>query len=121
MAITIPGLDTLAFWLFELVLLVVSAIFIWIGAKVAEVEKGSLMRSIGIAVILAILVPLLLIPFASMAIIPIVLSIVITLAVIKAAFATSWRKSLVAWVFSIIAQFIAIAALVFVFGLFMLA
>ena len=99
---------------FEVLLLLVSAFFIWIGARVAEVKEGSLGRSFVVAVILAIIVPLLVMPFAGLAAFTMVLSVILTLAIIKLVFGTGWKKSLITWVFSIIAQIISLAILVFV-------
>ncbi len=105
---------TLRFIVFEVLLLVVSAIFIWIGGRFAEISKASFMRSLGISVILAIIVPLLLLPFAGMELLTLLLSVVLTLAIIKLVFDTGWRKSLITWVFSIIAQVIVMLVLLFV-------
>jgi len=105
---------TLGFIIFELVVFFISALFIWIGAKVANVEKGSIARSFLIAVILAILTPLLLLPFAGFRIVSLVLSVIINLAIIKIVFSTGWKKSLITWVFSIIAGVVSAFILAFV-------
>jgi hypothetical protein len=99
---------------FELVLFFISALFIWIGAKVADVEKGSIIRAFLIAVIVAILTPLLLLPFAGFELFSMALGIIINLAIIKLVFSTGWRKALVTWIFSLIAGFLSVLILSFV-------
>jgi len=106
--------STVMFITFELLLFFISALFIWIGAKIASVDKGSIIRSFIIAVLIAILTPLLLIPFSEFALVSVALSFIINLAIIKIVFATGWKKSLVTWVFSLIAEIISIFLLMFV-------
>ena len=91
------------FLIFEILLVLVSAFFIWLGAKVAQVEKAGFPRSFLVAIIVAIVLPLLLIPLAGLEIISLIASVVINLVIIKLVFGTGWRKSLVTWIFSIIA------------------
>lgn len=111
--ITLASSSTLRFVVFELVILFVSALFIWTGAKVAQIKQSSIIKSFIAAIVLAVLVPLLLIPFSGHVLASLALGMVVTLAIIKIVFATGWRKSLVTWIFSIIAEFVAFFALTF--------
>lgn len=107
--------DTLRFIIFEIALLIISSIFIWIGGRVAQVKKGSFGRAFIAAIALSILTPLLLIPFQGFAIITFILSLIINLGIIKIVFKTNWRKSLITWIFSIIASVIVVVILGFAF------
>jgi hypothetical protein len=111
--------NTVMFIAFELVLFLVTALFIWIGAKVADIDRASLARSFIIAILVAILTPIILIPFAGQALVSLVISVIVNLAIIKIIFATGWKRSLVAWVFSIIASIVSIIILSFVLILFL--
>ena len=117
-AANIMAAGSLAFIVYEILLFIISALFLWIGAKVAQVKKGSFGRAFLIAIITAVLTPILLIPFGAYALIAFILGLIINLIIIKLIFATGWRKSVVAWVFSIVAGVIAI--LILAFGLVLL-
>ncbi|RLI97012.1 MAG: hypothetical protein DRO99_03585 [Candidatus Aenigmatarchaeota archaeon] len=99
---------------FEILLLLVSAFFIWTGAKVAQIRKGSFGRSFLTALAIAFLLPMALLPFSGLVLISLIASLVITLAIIKVVFDASWRSSLVTLVFSAIAQAVSLALLIFV-------
>lgn len=106
--------STAMFIAFEVILFLVTAFFIWIGAKIADVENASIIRSFAIAVIVAILTPIILIPFAGLELVSMAISVIVNLAIIKIVFATGWKKSVVTWVFSIIASIVSIIILSFV-------
>ena len=106
--------STVVFIAFELVLFLISALFIWAGARIADVSKGSIIRSFIIAVLVAILTPVLLLPFAGFELVSFAASVIINLAIIKLVFSTGWKKSLITWVFSLIAGFLSVAILAFV-------
>ena len=94
---------------FEIAFLVVTGLFIWIGAKIAQVRKASLARSVIVAVIIVIISSLIVLPFSGFAFFGLVISIFINIAVIKIVFSASWRRGLVTWVFSVISQILVFA------------
>ncbi|MFH1978480.1 MAG: hypothetical protein ABIJ92_04085 [Candidatus Aenigmatarchaeota archaeon] len=106
--------DTLTFIIFEIILLLISALFIWIGAKVAQVKKGSIGRAFLVAIVFSIITPIFMIPFVGYALVTFILTLIINLVIIKIVFSANWRKALTTWVFSIISGIIAVLILGFV-------
>jgi len=102
-----------SFILLELALLLLAAFFIWFGSKIAQVEKSGIGRAFLTAILVTIVAPLLLIPFEGFGLLTLVISIVITLFLIKVVFSTGWRKSLVTWLFSVIAEVVWIFIMLF--------
>jgi hypothetical protein len=101
------------------VTVLVASFFMWIGAKVARIEKATfdraILASIGstvIGVVMAVTGSV--IPVAGNAI-GFVLGLICSVFVIQGVFGTSFGKALLIWVFNLIAQTIG-AVLVFVVG-----
>jgi len=103
----------ISFILLELALLLLAAAFIWFGSKIAQVEKAGIGRAFLTAILVTIVAPLLMIPFEGLGLLTLVISIILTLFFIKVVFSTGWRKSLVTWIFSIIAQVVWILIMLF--------
>ena len=97
-----------------------SAFFIWIGAKMAFIPKASFGRAIMAAIacgmgsflLSAILLPLLPVgPIMGQ-----IIGIILSLFIIKAIFETSFGKALLAWMFQIFAVIIAFIVCFLTFG-----
>jgi hypothetical protein len=90
----------------------VSAIFIWFGAKVAGIDGATFIKSFWAALVSSILVWLLtglasaLFGFGSIA--GWILGLFITLAVLKIIFDTTWGKAFLTWLFQGLAQLIVL-------------
>ena len=102
--------DFVTFILFEIVFFLVMGFFIWVGSEIAQVRKNAFLKAIGAALIATVISSLLIIPFASFAFFTLFLALLINIAVVKIVFRTGWRKALVTWVFSVIAQVLVLLA-----------
>ncbi len=99
------------------VMTLVSALFIWIGAKFAGIKGVTLWRSFLVALISSFLVwvatGLGAALFGFGAFLGWIIGALITLWIIKSFFKTTWGKALLAWIFQAIAQFLVLG-LIFV-------
>lgn len=112
-ALDIASLGSLTSLVFMIISFLITGFFIWIGAYMAHVEKKSLLNSFFAALLGTIVTGIVFSFMGFTGLWAILVTILIPIFVIKLVFRTSWRKSLVTWVFSIIAQIIAVALLVF--------
>jgi hypothetical protein len=113
-ALNLLALDVVSASLFGLVLFIAMGVFIWIGAYISQIKKRSFPRAFLAALAGTIISAIVFMIIGFTGYIALIISILIQILVIKAVFSADWRKSVVAWVFSIIAQVIAVLALVFV-------
>jgi hypothetical protein len=98
--------------LFLLVGVFVAGLFMWLAAKIAGVRHATFGRAVvaalaswvvsGLCYALAPLLPIIGIGLATLA------AILLSLVAIKAAFETSWGKALLAWLFNLIVQTVAV-------------
>ena len=89
----------------------VSAFFIWLGAKIAGVKNATFMKSFWAALISSVLIWVL----AAVINAPgWVLGLLVSLVVIKAIFDTSWGKALLTWIFHGIVQFVLLVLVVLI-------
>ncbi len=106
-----------ALWLAAVLAVVLSGFFVWIGAKIARVEKSSFWRVVltGIgAAWICWMVPLnnFLVPLRDTGL-ALIIGIILSFFVIKGALETSIRKALLVWTFHLIAQVLAIVITLF--------
>jgi riboflavin transporter FmnP len=113
-ALNLLALDVVSASLFGLVLFIVMGVFLWIGAYMAQIKKRSFPRAFLAALAGTIISAIVFMIMGFTGYIALVVSILIQILVIKFVFSTEWRKSLITWVFSVIAQVIAVLVLVFV-------
>ena len=113
-ALNLLTLDVVSASIFGLVLFVAMGIFLWIGAYIGQVKKNSFIRAFGAALAGTIVSAIVFMLVGFTGYIALIISILIQIVVIKLVFSTEWRKAAVTWVFSIIAQVIAVLVLVFV-------
>jgi len=89
----------------------VSALFIWIGAKVAGVQNVTFMKSFWAALISSVLIWVL----AAVINAPgWIVGLLVSLVVIKMMFDTTWGKALLAWIFHGVAQFVILLFVVLI-------
>ncbi len=90
----------------------VSALFIWIGAKFAGIKGATLWKSFKVALISSFLVwaatGLGSFLFGIGAVLGWIIGTLITLWIIKSFFKTTWGKALLTWILQAIAQFLAL-------------
>jgi hypothetical protein len=107
------GYTVVSFALIALVGVVTASVFIWIGAKISRVPGASFGRSMVAAVAAGFLnwlgATVLLELEVTSEIAGFLIGLFLTLLVIKSAFDTTWGKSLLVWVFNVIAQVAAFA------------
>ena len=87
---------------FVLILLVAS-FFLWIGAKIAGIERASFPKAI-LATFINMIIGAAL---SAVYVIGWILSLIATIVVIKLIFGTDWGKAIIAWLVSVIAAFLA--------------
>jgi len=101
-------------------LVLVAAFFIWIGAKMALIQKSSFARAILAAVACGtssfILSGMLLMLPVVGPILGQIIGIVLSLFIIKAVFETTFGKAFLAWVFHIFAVLVAYVVCLLTFG-----
>jgi len=99
--------------IFFLLVLVLSAFFLWIGTKLAGIHHASMGKSLIVAVVsmvvLAVLNAVLSVVRFFGGILGFFLGILVTVFIIKVVFNTSWSKALLAWVLYIVAVILAFA------------
>lgn len=90
----------------------VASVFMWIGAKMAGIKNASFGKSIGVAIATGLITWIITAVFS---IVPIIgtaigffVGLFFALFVIKSIYATSFGKALLAWIFNIFAQIVAI-------------
>ncbi len=99
---------------------VVGGIFIFIGVKLAKVEKGTFGKSVGAAILIAIINGACgyIIAIASggqvSPLIGFLIGLIIALFVIKGIFKTSFGRAFLVWIFVILSQIIAAATVAMV-------
>ncbi|MBU0898309.1 MAG: hypothetical protein KKB03_01190 [Nanoarchaeota archaeon] len=103
---------------FEIILFIVAGLFIWIGAWFARIKKRTFIKAIIAAFLTAFVSSILILPFSQFALIAVTISLIINIAVIKFVFSTTWRNSLVTWIFSVIAHVVILVALVLIAAIF---
>jgi hypothetical protein len=105
----------LAVVLFFVLGVLISAIFIYIGVKLAKVQRATFGRAFGAALLMIIInfVVGLIVGLATGGnpIAGFIVGLLITLFVIKGVFSTSLGKAFVAWIFAILSQIIVFAIL----------
>jgi hypothetical protein len=121
MALEILGLGLAALLAAVVIFFIVMAFFIWIGVKFAAVKDASFgnafVAAIGITVLSIVLgAVFVFLNIASGGLIGTLISILVTVWVIKAVFDTGWGRAFIAWIFSIIGAFIVGIILVVVLG-----
>jgi hypothetical protein len=99
---------------------VIGGFFMWIGAKLANVRRANFGRSIIAAVLAALVTWVVTAIFSYLPVfgnlIGFFLGIVFSIFVIQSVFRIRFGKALIVWLFYIIAQFIAVLLVSFVFG-----
>jgi len=89
----------------------VSALFIWIGAKIAGVQNATFMKSFWAALVSSVLIWVL----AAVINAPgWIVGLLVSLVVIKMMFDTTWGKALLAWIFHGVAQFVILLFVVLI-------
>ncbi len=111
--------DFLRLILFEILFFLVSGFFIWAGSHIAQIKKASYGKAVLAAILTTLVTAVLIIPFSQFALFTFVLSLLIAIGLIKMVFSTGWRKALVTWVFSLIAQIVVVAGLVILVSVFL--
>jgi len=96
------------------VLLIVGALFVWFGVKVAGVDKRRRTWGNAILAVILMLVLSFILGFAGHTA-GFVFGIIGAIAIIKYVYSTSWGKAIIAWVFMVIA--VIIVAVVFGIGI----
>ena len=96
-----------------IVFFIIEAVFLWIGAKLARIEKASFGRAFTAAIALTIATFVLNIVFiwasvATAGTIGAILSILVAVWVIKSVFDTGWAQAAVAWFLSIVGAVVAV-------------
>ncbi|MFQ6087519.1 MAG: hypothetical protein ACE5K0_01275 [Candidatus Methanofastidiosia archaeon] len=116
---TLFGLGITAILVLIVLLFIIGAFFIWIGAKLAGVRDATFGKALICAVALALIGPIfnLLLSFIGIGgFIGFILGLLVTLYIIKSIFDTSWGKAFVVWILSIVAM-VASVFLLIIFGL----
>ena len=94
-----------------IIAVLVASFFMWLGAKIAGVERSSYGRSMVAAVAAAFVTWLVSYVGAQIPSLPrvigFIVGLVLTIVVIQAAYSTRFGKALLVWIFNIIAQIIA--------------
>ncbi|MBU7032945.1 MAG: hypothetical protein HXS53_10470 [Theionarchaea archaeon] len=98
--------------IFFIIALLITAFFIWIGAKLAGIRNASFGKAI-IAALVSVIVLTLMVPLLSLTplgggLLGLLLGILISVYIIKAVFDTSWGKAILAWILYVVAVVIAI-------------
>jgi len=89
----------------------VSALFIWLGAKIAGVQNATFMKSFWIALVSSILIWVL----AAVIHAPgWIIGLLVSLVVIKAMFDTTWMKAFLTWIFHFVVQFVILIFVVLI-------
>ncbi|MBN1882450.1 MAG: hypothetical protein JW885_09770 [Deltaproteobacteria bacterium] len=89
----------------------VSAFFIWIGAKISGVENATFMKSFWAALVSSVLIWVL----AAVINAPgWIIGLLVSLVVIKAIFKTTWGKALLTWIFHGVVQFVLLIIVVLI-------
>jgi hypothetical protein len=105
----------LAALLFFVLGVLISAVFILIGAKLAKVQRATFGRAFGAALLVIIInfiVGFLVgVATGGNAIVGFIVGLLVNLFVIKGVFATSFGKAFLTWIFMILAQIIVFAIL----------
>lgn len=101
-----------------IVVTIISALFIWIGAKLAGIEGATLIRSFWAALFSSVLVWAFTgigsAVFGFGTVVGWIIGVVVTLWVLKAIFKTTWGKAFLAWIFQGIAQLLALGLIALV-------
>ena len=92
----------------------IQAIFLWVGAKLARIEKASFGRAFTAAIALTVVTFVLNLLFAAATIATggtfgVLLSVIVAIWVIKSVFDTNWFQAAIAWFLSIIGAIVAVA------------
>ncbi|RZN50010.1 hypothetical protein EF808_01585 [archaeon] len=121
MALEILGLGLAALLAAVVIFFVVMAFFIWIGAKFAAIKNASFgnafVSAIGITILTIVLGAVLaLLNITSGGLVGTLISILVTVWVIKSVFDTNWGRAFIAWIFSIIGAFVVGIIIVVVLG-----
>jgi len=89
----------------------VSALFIWIGAKIAGVKNVTFMKSFWAALISSVFIWVL----AAVINAPgWIIGLLVSLVVIKVIFDTTWGKAFLAWIFHGVAQFVLLVFVILI-------
>jgi len=108
-AITIGGMWSVGI-IGLIVLILLDAIFLWIGAKFAGIGDSSYVNAIVGVVVLVVLSAILGSFFGSLGLIGTIISFVVALLVVKSIYGTSWTKAFLALIIAYIA-FIVLSAI----------
>jgi len=97
--------------------LLITALFLWIGANLAGIKGANFGKAILTALLSVVALTILglflsLIPFIG-GFLGLLLGVLLSIYIIKAVFDTSWGKALLAWIFYVIAIVIAFFIIVF--------
>jgi len=99
---------------------VIGGFFMWIGANLAGVGRGTFGRSIIAAVLAALVTWVVTAIFSYLPVFGYVigffLGIIFSIFVIQGVFGIRFAKALIVWLFYVIAQFVAVLLVGFVFG-----
>ena len=99
---------------------ILSALFLMIGAKVAKIENATFGRSVLASLGAALVTWIIAIVFSILPVIGTVigflLGVLLSLFVIKGVFSTTIQKAFLAWVFNILAKIIAIVIAIMTFA-----
>jgi hypothetical protein len=109
--VNLATLSTVGLILFAVLFFVITGIFIYIGTYVARVDNRSFISSFLAALIATLVSGAIFFFFNFTGLTSLFISVVITIFAIKVVFGTSWKKSIVTWIFSVIAEFLVIFAL----------
>jgi len=93
-----------------IVLILISAIFLWIGVKLAGIGDSSYVNAIIGVVVLIVLSAILGSFFGSLGLLGTIISFIVALWVVKSIYSTSWTKAFLALILAYIA-FIVFAAI----------
>jgi len=108
-AITIGGMWSVGI-IGLIVLILISAIFLWIGAKIVGIGDSSYVNAIVGVVVLVVLSAILGSFFGTLGLIGTIISFIVALWVVKSIYGTSWTKAFLALVIAYIA-FIVLSAI----------
>jgi hypothetical protein len=99
---------------------VIGGLFMWVGANLANVRRANFSRSIIAAVLAALVTWVVTAIFSCLPVfgnvIGFFLGIIFSIFVIQGIFGIRFGKALIVWLFYVIAQFVAVLLVGFVFG-----
>lgn len=97
-------------------LVVIDSIFLWIGTKIARIDKASFGKAILAVIIMMVLSAILAFALGPLGFIGILLSFLVTLWVVKTWYDTSWGKAFLALIIAFVAFIVLSITLLIVLG-----